>query len=103
MATHEACSGDTDFCQHAEGTGAADLLHRDGAGIRVYLELFRPVINAGISARPHWPCVYLFLAVPRLAGRVPDRFGYVIKRSVCRITGDRRSADWRIRRTLSRR
>ncbi|MMZ65737.1 hypothetical protein D1872_281620 [compost metagenome] len=102
MATHEACGGDRDFCQHIEGTGAADLLHRDGAGIRVYFELFRLVIDAGISARPHRACVYLFLAVPRLAGGVPDRFGYVLKRTVCRVAGDRRSADWRVGRALSR-
>ncbi len=35
--------------QHAERAGVADLLHRHGAGVRVYLELFRAFLTLALA------------------------------------------------------
>lgn len=78
LAENEALSRNPDLWQHAERAGVADLLHRHGAGVRVYLELFRAFFHAGVSAGAHRQRLHVLLAVPRLAGCLPDRFGYLI-------------------------
>ena len=78
LAAHEAKRCDFHLWQHAERAGVADLLHRHGAGVRLYFQLFRSILNAGAGAGAHRPCIYLLLAVPRLAGGIPDRFRYLV-------------------------
>lgn len=75
---NEALSRNPDLWQHAERAGVADLLHRHGAGVRVYLELFRAFLHAGVSAGAHRQRLHVLLAVPRLAGCLPDRVRHLI-------------------------
>ena len=77
----------SDFWQHAERSGITYLLHRNGAGIRVYLKLLRAFINPGVGPGTHRQRVYLLLTVPRLAGGISDRVRHLIKRTVCRPAG----------------
>lgn len=60
----------------------ADPVHRHGPGLRLRHQLLGHVHHPGPGPGRYRRGVPVLLAVPRLAGGIPDRFGYVLQRPV---------------------
>lgn len=71
----------------------ADPVHRHGPGLRLRHQLLGHVHHPGPGPGRYRRGVPVLLAVPRLAGGIPDRFGYVLQRPVQLPAVDHRAPD----------
>jgi len=85
------------WSDHSQGNlhraEVADPVDRHGAGLRLRHQLLRHVHHPGPGAGRHRRAVPVLLAVPRLAGRVPDRLGHLVQRPVRLAAGHHRAPD----------
>ena len=64
--------------RNPERIALPDFIHRLGFGIRLRCQLLRFVIDIGAGVGRYRRGVPVLLAVPRLAGRIPDWFGHLV-------------------------
>nr|BFE91570.1 hypothetical protein GCM10020185_21060 [Pseudomonas brassicacearum subsp. brassicacearum] len=95
-------TGLTTFKETLFRAALADPVHRHGVGIRVRHQLLGHVVDHGPGAGRHGRGVPVLLAVPGLAGCVPDRFRYVVQRPV-QLAASHHRAPARRQRHLARR
>ncbi|EJT84817.1 L-lactate transport [Pseudomonas putida S11] len=75
------------------GAALANPVDRHGAGLRLRHQLLGHVLDHGVGAGRYRCRVPVLLAVPRLAGCVPDRFRHLVQRPVQLTAGHYRAPD----------